>query len=400
MSSLVKQEESVSLQRSSAVAAWTTTLGRTSPRGGGSGGWPKKRTLTSSKPSFHRRRPAWISCSTALWKSRTVSQGKLPTWSNTSKQSRCLIFLSSGASSCSRMRKYPSMKRSRVKLSWVAMAIPSDGRRNCSGEYVTLQVAEAAAFPGHSDFFQWLRNSTTMRSFLKLTVSMTAVLWRWLKADAAIPTCGILHPVDAGGRWTRGLASEAKTSRTPCSSVTPSPIIPPRKPLRSLPLPPPVRLDRSSDMFLTISRHTAAPGGQRWTSSQVHVLQQRLLVQRDVEERIRYTRSSSDNSSPKGPKMASWVWEYFQPLHRRTCSCLTITCLFHSAMGRPSSSWVGTRASMSARTTSPMGSPLRHTSSSQSLYAGAEQHLSEGLRQPVLKRFLMEREAGSLASRE
>ena len=27
-------------------------------------------------------------------------------------------------------------------------------------------------------------------------------------------------------------------------------------------------------------------------------------------------------------------------------------------------------------------------------------HLSEGLRQPVLKRFLMEREAGSLASRE
>lgn len=44
----------------------------------------------------------------------------------------------------------------------------------------------------------------------------------------------------------------------------------------------------------------------------------------------------------------------------------TITCLFHSAMGRPLSSWVGTRESMSARITSSMG---MSSSSSPSLSA-------------------------------
>lgn len=34
------------------------------------------------------------------------------------------------------------------------------------------------------------------------------------------------------------------------------------------------------------------------------------------------------------------------------------------------------------------------------LYHSTKLYLSEGRRQPVLKRFLMEREAGSLASRE
>lgn len=37
------------------------------------------------------------------------------------------------------------------------------------------------------------------------------------------------------------------------------------------------------------------------------------------------------------------------------CSCLTITCLFHSAMGRPFSSWVGTSESISDRLASSVG---------------------------------------------
>ena len=52
-----------------------------------------------------------------------------------------------------------------------------------------------------------------------------------------------------------------------------------------------------------------------------------------------------------------------------TCSCRTITCRFHSAMGQPASSWVGTRESMSARITSTMG-----TSSNSSSLSSFCQH--------------------------
>lgn len=47
-----------------------------------------------------------------------------------------------------------------------------------------------------------------------------------------------------------------------------------------------------------------------------------------------------------------------------TCSCRTITWRFHSAMGRPASSWVGTRESMSARITSTIGTSSSNSSSS------------------------------------
>lgn len=141
MSSLLKQEKSAALPQSSREAVWTTTSGTSLESGGdgdGDGQWrrldsPKKWTLTSSNPSLHRRLPSPTSWRTAWWKSRTTSQGNVPTWSKTSKQRRCLIFLSEGESCCSKMWKYPIMKRSRVRPSWLT-GTPSTGSRNCSGE--------------------------------------------------------------------------------------------------------------------------------------------------------------------------------------------------------------------------------------------------------------------------
>ncbi|TNN42610.1 hypothetical protein EYF80_047197 [Liparis tanakae] len=187
--------------------------------GGNGDGWlgldsPKKHTLVSSKPSLHRRLPVRISWSTALWKSLTSSQEKLPTWSKTSKQSRCLIFLSSGDSSCSRMWKYPNMKRSRVKLSWVTAA-PSMSGRNCSGDNVTRgggscgggeeEEEDFCAPLSCSSFLQeWLRNSTTMRSFLKLVVSITAFLggshWLVLKLRPELSSC-LFTPEASNTAW-------------------------------------------------------------------------------------------------------------------------------------------------------------------------------------------------------
>lgn len=60
-----------------------------------------------------------------------------------------------------------------------------------------------------------------------------------------------------------------------------------------------------------------------------------------------------------------------------TCSCRTITCRFHSAMGQPASSWVGTRESMSARITSTMGTSSN--SSSLSSFCQRSTHDSQSV---------------------